>query len=159
MTDNTHFTMVKSPIGTLTLTSREDVLTGLFVEHGPPKGNLKRDPAPFDKVTEQLDQYWDGQRTEFDVSIDLIGTPFQVRVWNELREIPYGETISYGELADRIGNRKACRAVGAANGRNPISIIVPCHRVIGSTGKLVGYGWGVERKQTLLDLETKTRVR
>jgi len=157
MSKDTHYTKVASPIGELTLTSDNEMLTGLFVERDSIEGDLKRDDGPFRPVLEELERYWAGEPTDFDVPIDLRGTPFQVNVWNALRDIPYGETISYGELADRIGNRKACRAVGAANGRNPISIVVPCHRVIGSNGKLVGYGWGVDRKQKLLDLESSAR--
>lgn len=157
MKANTHYTTTKSPIGTLTLTASDEVLTGLFVEHGPLEGDVRLDAGPFRSVLGELQRYWDGEPTAFDVPIDLRGTPFQVRVWNALRGIPYGETISYGTLADRIGNRKACRAVGAANGRNPISIVVPCHRVIGSDGRLVGYGWGVDRKRKLLDLESGVR--
>jgi methylated-DNA-[protein]-cysteine S-methyltransferase len=104
-----------------------------------------------------LAEYFAGERQEFDVPLDdAAGTEFQRKVWAELREIPYGETISYAELAQRIGQPTAFRAVGLANGRNPISIIVPCHRVVGSGGSLTGYGGGTDRKQLLLDLEAKT---
>lgn len=101
----------------------------------------------------QLAEYFAGTRQTFDVPLDPVGTPFQQRVWLALREIPYGVTISYGTLANRIGNPRAVRAVGLANGRNPISIIVPCHRVIGASGQLTGYGGGLDRKRYLLELE------
>jgi methylated-DNA-[protein]-cysteine S-methyltransferase len=105
-----------------------------------------------------LQEYFARNRTVFTVPIAPIGTAFQQRVWAALRTIPYGETRSYGQLADAVGNRSAMRAVGAANGRNPVSIIVPCHRVIGSDGSLVGYGGGLERKRFLIDLERGTRI-
>ncbi len=108
-------------------------------------------------MVDQLDEYFAGERTEFDVTLRLEGTEFQRRVWAGLLEIPYGETISYGELATRIGQPTASRAVGLANGRNPVGIIVPCHRVIGSTGALTGYGGGLDRKRALLDLERSRR--
>jgi methylated-DNA-[protein]-cysteine S-methyltransferase len=120
------------------------------------EGLGERVTSGFEDVAEQLREYFDRARTTFTVPIALAGTPFQKRVWGELLTIPYGDTRSYGQLADAIGNRSAMRAVGAANGQNPISIIVPCHRVIGSNGKLVGYGGGLERKQFLLDLERAT---
>ena len=114
-----------------------------------------RDPhvKPIADVARQLQAYFDGDLKQFDLPIDPQGTPFQQLVWKELCNIPYGITISYGELAARIGNPKGSRAVGLANGRNPISIIVPCHRVIGANGKLVGYGGGLDRKIWLLELE------
>jgi methylated-DNA-[protein]-cysteine S-methyltransferase len=153
----TYQTTVPSPIGDLLLTWRDEALTGLYVETVPP-ADARHDAAPFGAVIEQLDAYWDGELTEFDVPLSPSGTPFQLQVWDALREIPYGRTMSYGSLAERVGRPKAARAVGAANGRNPISIIVPCHRVIGSGGALVGYGWGVERKRKLLDLEARVLV-
>ena len=153
MKGQTYYTVVPSPIGELTLTARDDKLTGLFVERPEPPAEAVRAEEPFEDVIEQLDRYWRGEQKTFDVAIEPTGTPFQESVWRALLDIPYGETISYRELAEWIGNPRAVRAVGAANGRNPISIIVPCHRVIGSDGSLVGYGWGLERKQTLLDLE------
>jgi methylated-DNA-[protein]-cysteine S-methyltransferase len=112
------------------------------------------DAGAFGDVVEQLAAYFDGSLTEFDVELHLDGTDFQRRVWEALRTIPYGETRSYGEIAAQIGSPGASRAVGLANGRNPISIIIPCHRVIGSTGGLTGYGGGIDRKQALLALET-----
>ena len=114
---------------------------------------LTGDPALLEPVRRQLDEYFRGARRDFELPLALRGTPFQLRVWAELRRIPYGQTLSYGELARRLGNPGLCRAVGAANGANPVSIIVPCHRVIGSGGGLTGYGGGLEAKQALLALE------
>ena len=112
-------------------------------------------PAALREARGQLRQYFDGARRDFDLRLSAAGTPFQQRVWDELRRIPYGETISYGELARRIGQPTASRAVGAANGRNPIAIVVPCHRVIGADGTLIGYGGGLPVKQALLALERR----
>jgi methylated-DNA-[protein]-cysteine S-methyltransferase len=144
-------------VGPLTLVAADGALAGLYMErhrHQPAEATFgERDHAPFARVIEQLTEYFDGGRTTFDVPLDLGGTPFQRVVWEALRDIPYGETFSYGQLADRIGRPTASRAVGLANGRNPVSIIVPCHRVVGSTGDLTGYGGGIERKRYLLDFE------
>jgi methylated-DNA-[protein]-cysteine S-methyltransferase len=147
-----------SPVGRIRLTGRDDgVLTGLHLaDHDrcpPAPADGARDETAFDGVREQLDEYFAGTRTEFDVPLALDGSPFQVEVWTALRTITYGETSSYAEIARMIGRPSAVRAVGAANGRNPISIIVPCHRVIGANGSLTGYGWGVERKAWLLQFE------
>lgn len=150
-------TVVDSPVGPLTLVAVDDALTGLYMDrqrHRPPQESFgEPGTAPFGPVIEQLAEYFAGQRSEFDVVMALTGTPFQRTVWAALREIPYGETVSYGELAERIGQPSASRAVGLANGKNPIGIIVPCHRVVGSTGNLTGYGGGLDRKQHLLDFE------
>jgi methylated-DNA-[protein]-cysteine S-methyltransferase len=150
-------TVVDSPVGTLTLVAVEGALTGLYMDlqrHRPLEEKFgEPDPTPFPEVIRQLDEYFAGHRTEFDVPMVFAGTPFQRIVWTALREIPYGETESYGRLAERIGRPSAARAVGLANGRNPIGIIVPCHRVVGATGDLTGYGGGLERKQHLLDFE------
>ena len=151
----TSYTFVPSPIGDLLLTAEDGVLTRLLMD-GEVRPEWRRDDAALRHVADQLDAYFAGELREFDVELAPEGTAFQQRVWSALREIPYGETWSYGELAARIGNPNASRAVGLANGRNPISVIVPCHRVIGSTGKLVGYGGGMERKRILLDLEART---
>jgi methylated-DNA-[protein]-cysteine S-methyltransferase len=110
-------------------------------------------PELFRATIQQLAEYFEGRRTDFDLPLDLSGTPFQLRVWAELQRIPYGETISYSELAARVGSPGAFRAVGAANGRNPVPIIVPCHRVIAADGALQGFGAGLEAKRILLDLE------
>jgi methylated-DNA-[protein]-cysteine S-methyltransferase len=108
------------------------------------------DDAAFVEIRRQLDEYFEGQRKNFNVPLELHGSPFQVQVWTALRAIPYGQTASYAAIAQAVGRPAAVRAVGAANGRNPVSIIVPCHRVIGADGSLTGYGWGVERKAWLL---------
>ena len=120
-----------------------------------PKDEWTEDAAPFGETIRQLRAYFSGKLQTFDVQLVLLGTEFQVRVWQALRSIPYGETISYLELAKGIGNAKAVRAVGLANGANPIPIIVPCHRVIGSNGSLTGFGGGIENKAKLLALESK----
>ena len=154
-------TTVTSPVGVLTLTAQDGFITGLHMDdqrHAPPaSADWEEDDRPFKAVVEQLEVYFSGQLTEFDVPLRMAGTDFQRRVWDGLRAIPYGETWSYAGLADRVGNRKACRAVGLANGRNPIGIIVPCHRVIGADGSLTGYGGGLERKTWLLEHEVKHR--
>jgi methylated-DNA-[protein]-cysteine S-methyltransferase len=154
------YSHLDSPVGRIRLSGRDDgVLTGLHLaDHHrcPPVGaGWVRDEAAFDEARRQLDEYFAGSRTAFDVRLELPGSPFQVEVWNALRAIPYGQTASYGEIARAIGRPPAVRAVGAANGRNPISIIVPCHRVIGAGGGLTGYGWGVERKAWLLEHERR----
>ena len=152
-----------SPIGPLLLTSRDGRrLSGLY-----PAGHVRRpveagprtDPAgpPFAAATEQLAEYFAGRRRVFELDLDLAGTPFQRQVWSQLQRIGYGTTVSYRDLAAAIGRPTAARAVGLANGRNPISIIVPCHRLIGSTGDLTGYAGGLATKQWLLDHESATR--
>ncbi|MGH3719505.1 MAG: methylated-DNA--[protein]-cysteine S-methyltransferase [Pseudonocardiaceae bacterium] len=155
--DHRVHTVVSSPVGTLTLVAAGGTLTGLYLDrqrHRPPAETFGApDPTPFTEVIRQLEEYFAGHRTEFDLPTTLAGTPFQRTVWTALREIPYGETVSYGQLAERIGHHGAARAVGLANGRNPICIIVPCHRVVGATGALTGYGGGLERKRHLLDFE------
>ena len=151
------YTTTTSPLGPLLLVGRGGALTGLFVaDHDrcpPPGSGWVADDEALGDARRQLAEYFEGSRTRFDLAIDLAGTPFQLTVWHALLEIPYGETISYGELARRTGRPGAARAVGAANGRNPISVVVPCHRVIGGDGTLTGYGWGTERKAWLLDHE------
>jgi methylated-DNA-[protein]-cysteine S-methyltransferase len=155
--------VVDSPVGPLTLVAAGGALAGLMMtgqRHAPgPETFGAPDPAPgpgaLADAARQLAEYFAGDRTEFDLELALSGTPFQQRVWKELRAIGYGETISYGQLAERIGQPTAFRAVGLANGKNPVSIIVPCHRVIGSGGSLTGYGGGLERKQFLLALEQR----
>jgi methylated-DNA-[protein]-cysteine S-methyltransferase len=151
-----HFLM-ESPLGTLTLVNTNGVLSGLYMpDHlrGPKADSLgSQTTSGFGIVRAQLDEYFERKRVHFDLPIALHGTTFQQSVWNLLQTIPYGETRSYGELADSLGNRRAIRAVGLANGRNPISIIIPCHRVVGSNGSLTGYAGGLERKRRLLELE------
>lgn len=156
------YTCLQSPLGDLLLTSHGSSLTGLFmrdcVEMDERKGWIQDDDAvPFNETKTQLQEYFSGERTEFDLPLNLIGTDFQKQVWEALMSIPYGTTISYGEQAKRIGNSNASRAVGLANGKNPVSIIVPCHRVIGSNGKLVGYGGGLSRKENLLNFEASVQ--
>jgi methylated-DNA-[protein]-cysteine S-methyltransferase len=154
-----YHTTIDSPVGPLTLVARDGALTGLYMHeqrHRPrPEsfGPRDDDAEPFAAAATQLAEYFAGTRTAFDLPLAPRGTPFQERVWAALREIPYGETTSYGELAERIGSPGAARAVGLANGRNPIGIVVPCHRVVGSTGALTGYGGGIATKRRLLDAE------
>ncbi|RXJ74615.1 cysteine methyltransferase [Veronia nyctiphanis] len=147
----------ESPIGKLTLLASEKGLTAIYFEnHKLPTSipeNLINNPVTFEKVCDQLDEYFSGGRKAFDIELDMGGTAFQKKVWQELTDIPYGETISYQELAIRVGNPKASRAVGAANGKNPLSIIIPCHRVIAKNGKLTGYAGGVQAKKWLLEFE------
>jgi methylated-DNA-[protein]-cysteine S-methyltransferase len=152
----TRWTTTPSPIGELLLTLDGDALSRLLMPPHGPDPTWVRDDAAFAKVVDQLDRYFAGELRDFDLPIAPAGTPFQLQVWQALREIPYGRTWSYRELATRIGNPNASRAVGLANGRNPISVVVPCHRVIGANGTLVGYGGGTERKRWLLDLERGT---
>ncbi|HUY66511.1 MAG TPA: methylated-DNA--[protein]-cysteine S-methyltransferase [Acidimicrobiales bacterium] len=146
-----------SPVGPLTLAGRGDVLTHLWMDGqtNPPsdRHRWRHDPRAFGDVVEQLDAYFASELSVFAVDLSLDGTDFQRRVWLALLEIPYAETRSYGQLAARIGRPGAARAVGLANGHNPIGIIVPCHRVIGAGGALVGYGGGLARKRALLQLE------
>ncbi len=152
----TQQTYMESPVGRLLLVADEDTLTGLhFVEAGETNGVPDR--GVLRNAVEQMKAYFAGELRGFDVPVAPRGTPFQLGVWRALREIPYGETISYGELARRIGNPKGSRAVGLANGSNPIAIIVPCHRVIGSNGKLTGYGGGLHNKEILLSIERGER--
>lgn len=150
------YTTIDSPIGELLLVGDGQALHGLSMQDGPRPVALDarwdRAPAEFDAVARQLEQYFSGARTSFDVPLALRGSGFQLRVWQELTAIPYGTTLSYGAIAQRLGTVSA-RAVGRANGSNPVSVIVPCHRVIGASGTLTGYGGGLERKRWLLDLE------
>jgi len=169
-----YFSETPSPIGPLLLISDGESLTGVYMSehrHGPTTGEalsewglqatpgkverwVRDDEAmPFREAKAQLAAYFEGRLTQFDLPLAMEGTEFQRLVWDALREIPYGATTTYGELARRVGNPNGSRAVGLANGHNPISIIVPCHRVIGTNGKLTGYGGGLPRKAALLDFE------
>jgi methylated-DNA-[protein]-cysteine S-methyltransferase len=156
-------TSMDSPIGTLTLTAVDGWLTGIHMHeqrHTPkPPATYRREDAGLAHAVAQLNAYFAGERRDFDLPMRMAGTDFQRRVWAELCAIPYGETISYGELARRVGNPRASRAVGLANGRNPIAIVVPCHRVNGADGSLTGYGGGLERKVWLLEHEAAHRPR
>ncbi len=155
MNENYISSYFKSPIGIIEIKSTSIGLSSIiFVEEDlPMEGNTSTFQIEAEK---QLNDYFNGNRMDFDLKLDLKGTEFQLKVWNKLLEIPYGQTISYLQLAKRIGNVKSIRAVGGANGRNPLSIIVPCHRVIGNNGDLVGYGGGLWRKEWLLKHENKS---
>lgn len=155
----TYKSSLGSPIGPLLLLGDGSALTGLFMEetrHPPTvEPPTRADDAPFASARQQLEAYFAGERREFEIAMAATGTPFQRQVWAALLEIPFGATESYGELATRLGKPNASRAVGAANARNPISIIVPCHRVIGKSGALIGYGGGMARKRWLLTHEQR----
>ncbi|MGZ4271590.1 MAG: methylated-DNA--[protein]-cysteine S-methyltransferase [Solirubrobacteraceae bacterium] len=145
---------IDSPVGELTLIARGGRLVAIHFPPGaPPAGSVERSDAVLDATAAQLREYFAGERTAFDLPLELDGTPFQQEAWRALADIPYGKTVSYGEQARRLGRPDAVRAVGAANGRNPIPIVLPCHRVIGADGSLTGFGGGLEAKRTLLDLE------
>jgi len=155
-----NYSYLESPIGTLLIAGDADAIH----EINFPKNGCARRPeadwtessrGPVSDALRQLREYFAGKRTEFDLPLSPKGTEFQRGVWRRLQEIPYGETISYGELAKRVGNPKASRAVGAANGQNPIPIVIPCHRVIGANGKLTGFGGGLPTKEKLLALEAR----
>jgi methylated-DNA-[protein]-cysteine S-methyltransferase len=147
------YTTIDSPIGELLLAGDEGRLARLEMSPFRIEPDWERDDQAFGVVRRQLREYFAGERQEFDVDLALAGNPFELAVWDALLEIPYGETTSYGEVARRIDHPDAPRAVGLANGRNPVAVIVPCHRVIGADGSLTGYGGGLERKRFLLDLE------
>jgi methylated-DNA-[protein]-cysteine S-methyltransferase len=161
--------IIDSPIGPLTLVAADGMLIGLYLD-APRSGSARHQPGadvlgapadpasePFSAAAEQLAAYFGGRLTDFTLPLAPAGTPFQRRVWAGLQAIPYGETWSYGQLASKIGNPAAVRAVGLANGRNPIAVVIPCHRVIGSDGSLTGYGGGLDRKRFLLDLEANVQ--
>ena len=154
-----YYCYTNTPIGDLLLAGDGAGLSMI----GFPRGKMRRDPEPdwifsekpFAEARRQLGEYFAGERKEFDLPLQLSGTDFQVQVLEELQRIPYGETTSYGAIAKRIGRPRAMRAVGAANGRNPIPIVIPCHRVIGSSGDLTGFGGGLDTKAALLRLEAE----
>ena len=158
----TYYDFHASPVGTLMLAVNERGLSHLHFDKGrgslPVRPDWKHEPRRLDHIREQLDAYFAGKLQEFDLPLAPDGTDFQLAVWNELTKIPYGETTSYGAIARTVADISASRAVGAANGQNPIAIIVPCHRVIGSSGKLVGYGGGLPTKKFLIDLEQRHRA-
>lgn len=159
------YCFVGSPIGRLTLCSDGAALTGLYMETPGDQPSVqaagREDPevSPLREAARQLDQYFSGRLRKFELPLQLRGTEFQRRVWNALTTIPFGETRSYSQLARDIGNPSACRAVGLANGKNPIAVIVPCHRVIGADGSLTGFGGGLPRKQWLLRHEGSWQTR
>ena len=153
------YKMMKSPVGELTLIASDEGLAAVLWENDRP-GRVRVKPGHENskhpillEAEKQLAEYFAGKRKNFHLPLDMIGTEFQKKVWRALQKIPFGETQSYGELARKIGNQNASRAVGAANGRNPISIVVPCHRVIGASGKLTGFAGGLEAKAFLIELE------
>src|SRR6188768_65298 len=155
-----HEVTVSSPVGLLRLRASDAALVGVhFLRERPTSASQMSCPDPgaptalLAETARQLDEYFAGKRTTFELPIAPEGTPFQRQVWEALLEIPFGQTMSYGELARRIDQPTAVRAVGAANGQNPIAIVIPCHRVIGSTGRLVGFGGGLDTKRFLLNLE------
>lgn len=158
-----YFSELDSPLGPLLLLGDARSLAALYMlghRHQPPlPAGCERNDAAFGEVSAQLTAYFSGERTEFSVPLSARGTEFQRKVWQALSDIRYAETESYGQLARRIGSPSASRAVGLANGRNPISIIVPCHRVIGANGSLTGYGGGMQRKQWLLEHERRVAGR
>lgn len=150
------YRMVDSPIGPLTLAGRGPMLTNLRMvdqTYEPDRADWILDDRAFPEAVDQLSAYFAGELRHFELRLEFDGTPFQRSVWGALRTIPYGETRTYGEIARQIGNPTASRAVGLANGHNPIAVIVPCHRVIGANGSLTGFGGGLERKRALLELE------
>jgi methylated-DNA-[protein]-cysteine S-methyltransferase len=156
MMPTAQFRTVDSPVGPLTLAGQGRRLMHLRMAdqtYEPSHDGWEPDETAFPDAVEQLEEYFAGTRTEFELELELVGTAFQRRVWGALLTIPYGETRSYGDIARQIGSPGAFRAVGLANGHNPIGIIVPCHRVIGSNGSLTGYGGGLDRKRSLLQLE------
>ena len=159
----TRHTILETPLGSLLALGDGDCLTGLYMHgrpHAPPREHWGRhDPGCFDLLSRQLRTYFAGELLRFDLPVRLSGTELQQRVWRELERIPYGETRSYLDVARAVGRPRAARAVGAANGRNPVSIVVPCHRVVGSNGSLTGYASGVDRKRWLLEHESDHRGR
>jgi len=146
-----------TPIGAVGIAEANGRVTHLFFEGEafPEKDHIRSETPVLAEAGRQLREYFAGKRREFDLHLAPAGTEFMLRVWKALQEIPYGETRSYKEIAAAVGNSKACRAVGLANNRNPISIFIPCHRVIGSNGDLIGYGGGLDKKVFLLDLEKR----
>ena len=159
--DAVSYCVMQSPVGRILLAGNAQALTHLSFQDGrhpiDPDPRWTYSDKPFQRSIRQLNEYFSGKRKTFTIKLAPQGTPFQQRVWQALQTIPYGRTLSYGQIAKVIGKPKASRAVGAANGQNPVSIIVPCHRVIGSNGKLVGYGGGLSIKETLLAHESRHR--
>jgi methylated-DNA-[protein]-cysteine S-methyltransferase len=158
----TWFATVESPIGPLLLLKQADALVGVYMRghaRGPVQhASWRADATRFEREATQLAEYFAGVRRRFDLAVRPAGTPFQRRVWEALTSIPYAQTVSYGVLASAIGRPRASRAVGAANARNPLSIVVPCHRVVGSDGTLTGYAGGPDRKRWLIDWEQRSSL-
>jgi methylated-DNA-[protein]-cysteine S-methyltransferase len=153
------YTIQASPIGDLLLVSNGEALTGVCLSPAEPKKDWQRDDALLEPARQQLQAYFAGELCDFNLPLAPAGTTFQRQVWDELQRIGFGQTTTYGEIARRLGQPGAGRPVGAANGRNPIAIIIPCHRVIGSDGTLTGYGGGLDRKQWLLRHEAQVLAR
>jgi methylated-DNA-[protein]-cysteine S-methyltransferase len=155
----TYYATMPSPVGELLLTGNRDGLTGVYLpgERRRPEPDMEPDRPRFADAIAQLQEYFAGDRVEFSLPLAAPGTPFQQQVWEELLGVPYGTTITYTELAERVGRPRAHRAVGAANGRNPVCIVVPCHRVIAASGSLTGYSAGLDAKRWLLDFERSRR--
>ena len=153
MPSHTYYSTLSTPIGELLLTSDGAALTGVYFEGHTPDAAWREDDEILWEAREQLTAYFGGRLTEFTLPLAPSGTPFQMRVWEELNAIPFGTTISYGEQARRLDRPSASRAVGSANGRNPIPVVVPCHRVVGAGGGLTGFGGGLDRKKWLLEHE------
>ncbi|MBN2285685.1 MAG: methylated-DNA--[protein]-cysteine S-methyltransferase [Tissierellales bacterium] len=152
---NKDVVFMDSPMGPIEVKASLKGITSISFRNQ--KGINEGDSPLLEQAVTELKEYFGGQRKSFDLPLDIEGTPFRMKVWNELSKIPYGETISYKELASRIGNVKASRAVGGANNKNPIGIVVPCHRVIGANGALVGYEGGIDKKKWLLDFEKENK--
>jgi methylated-DNA-[protein]-cysteine S-methyltransferase len=159
MSTTTFFTAISSPVGRLTLVGAGPSLVGLYFDDDPHAAEARADATRDDRrlrmATTQLEEYFAGARTTFELPLEPEGSAFQKKVWAALRRIPFGETATYGQIARAIGKPAASRAIGGANHRNPIAIIVPCHRVIGADGSMTGYGGGLRRKRLLLELESR----
>jgi methylated-DNA-[protein]-cysteine S-methyltransferase len=152
---------VPSPVGNLLLVGDGERLTGLFMSRqrrAPSFGGIAEDDTAFADAARQLDEWFEGRRQTFELEVAPCGSPFQLQVWDILREIPFGETMTYGEVARRVGRPGSARAIGSAVGRNPVGIVIPCHRVVGAGGALTGYAGGLDRKRWLLDHERQHRV-
>jgi len=152
-----HYAVMNSPMGPMTVASTDRGVASIHFGSSVPAGVIP-DPSANRETIEQLSEYFEGRRTQFDLPLDLEGTPFQKAVWNELLRIPYGETRSYGEIAEAVGRPGAARAVGMANHENPIAVVIPCHRVVGRDGSLTGYAGGVHLKAQLLSIERQQRT-
>jgi methylated-DNA-[protein]-cysteine S-methyltransferase len=161
MSDATYFTTLPSPVGRLTLVGAGDTLVGLYFDDDPHAASARagaiRDERRLRAATTELEEYFAGTRTTFDLPLAPVGSAFQKKVWHALRRIPFGETASYGQIARAIGKPAASRAIGAANHRNPIAIIVPCHRVIGADGSMTGYGGGLRRESRVAGSQSAIR--
>lgn len=151
---STYHNFLKTPVGWLAITTSETALQKIdFLKTKPRQSASTKQPSILKKTTKQLEEFFQGQRKVFDLDLDLKGTDFQKKVWKALMKVPFGKTLSYKDIAKKVGNDKASRAIGMANNKNPIPLVIPCHRILGSNGKLVGYAPGVDKKEWLLNLE------